>query len=246
MERLKARWLLWLASAALAPCIGWGVVIAWSTPDYRALDLLLTRDQQGVLLMRHGEFAAAASTFDDPQWQGVALYRAGKFKEAASRFALANSADARYDQGTALAASGRLDEALAVYDAALRQRPGWAEAVFNRAVVAKALAARSDDEARTEESRSSMKNAEPQDAQMRPGERAASAAAAGAEPQGGGQASKANGPGAVANGGNTSADTITAGEAAAWMRTLHTTPAEYLRRKFAAQQSEAERREAAW
>ncbi|GAB6195569.1 VWA domain-containing protein [Lysobacter xanthus] len=71
--------------------------------------------------------------------RGIALYRKGDFDGAAKAFARSNDPDAHYDRGNALAKAGQLEDALAAYDAALRQRPGMADAVANRQAVMAAL-----------------------------------------------------------------------------------------------------------
>lgn len=98
--------------------------------------LWLTPDQQGCRLLAHGEFTAAAEAFRDPQWQGIAWYRAGEFEKAARAFSLREGAEARFDEGNARLLLGKYEEAIACYDRALEQRPGWSEAVENRALAA--------------------------------------------------------------------------------------------------------------
>lgn len=108
-----------LALATAGGIVGWGNL--WSTPDRR-----------GRHLMEEGRYAEAASAFADPMWQGVARFRAGDFKGAAQVFGGLDTADAAYDQGTALIMLGKYDEAVARFDRALALRPGWADAETNR------------------------------------------------------------------------------------------------------------------
>lgn len=108
-----------VALVAAAWIVGWSNL--WSTPD-----------QRGRRLMAEGRYAEAAAAFVDPMWQGVARFRAGDFKEAAQTFGGMDTAEAAYDQGTALVMQGKYDEAIARYDRALTLRPGWPEAEANR------------------------------------------------------------------------------------------------------------------
>jgi Ca-activated chloride channel family protein len=107
--------------ALLVLLIGWQDL--WSTPD-----------QRGQRLMEAGHYAEAAVAFADPMRRGVAQFRAGDFKAAAETFGGIDSANAAYDQGTALIMLGKYDEAIQRFDRALALRPGWADAQANRAL----------------------------------------------------------------------------------------------------------------
>jgi Ca-activated chloride channel family protein len=95
-------------------------------------DLWSTADQRGRRLMADQRYSEAAAAFADPMWVGVARFRAGDFKGAAETFGGMDTAEAAYDQGTALVMLGKYDDAVARYDRALVLRPGWAEAEANR------------------------------------------------------------------------------------------------------------------
>jgi Ca-activated chloride channel homolog len=82
---------------------------------------------------------AVAATANDARWQAVAAYRAGDYARAAARLAEFADADSLYNRGNALARLGRLQEALAAYDAALAQRPGDPDVRHNRDLVASLL-----------------------------------------------------------------------------------------------------------
>lgn len=98
--------------------------------------LWFTPDQAGQRLFDRGEFAAAAEAFEDPLWQGAAWFRAGEFERAASAFARRDTAEAHFNQGNARLMHGEYGDAIACYDRALARRPGWREAVENRALAA--------------------------------------------------------------------------------------------------------------
>jgi Ca-activated chloride channel family protein len=106
---------------ALLTALGWSSL--WFTPD-----------QLGARLFARGDYAAAAGAFQDPLWTGVAWYRAGEFDKAAQAFALRDSAEANYNQGNARLMLGDYAAAIACYERALRQRPGWTAALENRAI----------------------------------------------------------------------------------------------------------------
>ena len=102
-------------------------------------DLWLRRDQQAAQALAANNPKEAASLFQSQPWKGVAEYRAGNYGEAATDFARGTGADDNYNSGNGLAKAGRLQEALAAYDQALRLEPGMADAAFNREQVAKAM-----------------------------------------------------------------------------------------------------------
>jgi Ca-activated chloride channel family protein len=96
-------------------------------------------DLRGWWHYRRGEMAAAAAAFTDPRWQAAALYRLGEHAAAERALRGFADADAHYNRGNALARGGRLVEALAAYEAALRLRPDDADARHNRDLVARLL-----------------------------------------------------------------------------------------------------------
>jgi len=102
-------------------------------------DLWQRPDQQGQALMRQGDAAAAAGTFQNPEWKGASLYRAKKYKQAAKSLASVDSADGWYNQGNALARAGDLKAALDAYEHALKLDRTDSDARFNRDLVKKAM-----------------------------------------------------------------------------------------------------------
>jgi len=120
--------LPWLAGTAALAVVALAVA-AWSVGWNQ---LWLTPDQRGRHLMAGGHYAEAVKAFADPMWVGIAQFRAGDFKAAAQTFGGMDTAEAAYDQGSALIMLGKYDEAIARLDRALALRPGWADAAANR------------------------------------------------------------------------------------------------------------------
>jgi Ca-activated chloride channel family protein len=95
-----------------------------------------TPAQRGDALMREKRFAEAAKAYRDPWQIGTAQYRNGDFEAAAKTFARVPGATGAFDQGNAWLMHGGYDQAIAAYDRALGFRPGWKEAEENKALAA--------------------------------------------------------------------------------------------------------------
>ncbi len=67
--------------------------------------------------------------------QGIDAYRKHDYPQAIKYFSSLNDADAHYNLGNALARAGRLDDAIAAYDRALKLQPGMRDAAENRTAV---------------------------------------------------------------------------------------------------------------
>jgi Ca-activated chloride channel family protein len=93
-----------------------------------------TPDQRGDALFRAGKFSEAARAYSDPARVAAAQYRNGDFEAAAKTFARVPGAVGAFDQGNAWLMHGQYDTAVASYDRALGFRPGWPEALENKAV----------------------------------------------------------------------------------------------------------------
>jgi Ca-activated chloride channel family protein len=113
--------------------------------EWRLADAWLTHDQQGRLAFDRGDYAAAAVLFQDPMWKGVSFYRAGEYERAIDAFARLDTAEAYYNQGNALAHLGKLPQAVASFQQALKKRPGWPEAEANLKLLQDAVAAEKKD-----------------------------------------------------------------------------------------------------
>ena len=127
-----------MVQAALVISLFTVAVAAWQSlaagNSRSLLSLFHTPDQQGQRLLRDGAYAEAAQRFADPAWRATALYRAGEFQDAAAAYGQMTSAEALYNQGTALIMHGKYPEAVAVLDRALSLKPDWQEAADNRRI----------------------------------------------------------------------------------------------------------------
>ena len=122
----------WLLLVLLLPLSQPSQALEWR-------DLWQRPDQQGQAAMAAGDAKAAAQKFDDPEWRGSARYRAGDYAGAERDFQQHDSAESNYNRGNALARSGRLQDAIGAYDAALAKNPNLEDAKANRDLVKKLL-----------------------------------------------------------------------------------------------------------
>ncbi|WP_158791720.1 VWA domain-containing protein [Granulicella sp. L60] len=155
-NNIKTRWVnegYWLTIPIAAIAVFWfrrGWTVRWTSTALTALillpspvgnanfswlDLWLTPDQQGRYYMEKREYQKAAGRYQDSMWKGLALIRAGDDEDALNAFALSDSAESWYNQGNALAHLGRYSEAAQAYQRALAQRPAWQEAKDNLELV---------------------------------------------------------------------------------------------------------------
>ena len=95
-------------------------------------DLWQRRDVQGYRAFNEGRFEEAGALFSAAEWQAAASYRSGDYPRAAELYQQMEGAQARYNEGNALAHSGQLEAAIAAYDQALAIDGDFAEARDNR------------------------------------------------------------------------------------------------------------------
>jgi Ca-activated chloride channel family protein len=181
---------------------------ALEAADWRFADLWATHDQQGRRLFERGEFEAAAARFEDPLWKGAACYRAADYDCAVDAFARVETPEAYFDLGNAYAKKGELKLAVAAYDQALAGRPDFAEARANRDLVA----------SRIPREKKNDQEKGPADPNQKPDQ------------------VKFDEKGKKGKPGKVETKALTDEQIAQmWLRGVETSPAEFLRMKFAAQ-----------
>ncbi len=91
----------------------------------------LNSNQEGLRSFNNGDFVRAASTFKDNRWKGASLYRAGDFQNAFIEYEKDMTTEGIYNQGNALAKSGKIKEAISKYEEVLKLAPNHEDAKFN-------------------------------------------------------------------------------------------------------------------
>ncbi|MGK7913874.1 MAG: VWA domain-containing protein [Synechococcus sp.] len=204
----------WSTSSLLLAVLIWGSLTAQPVHAQESpfVDLWLTSDQQGRLQFDRGNYAAAAERFEDGMWKGVAHYATEDFEGAIAQFSRLNTPEAAFNLGNAYAHRGDYDNALASYERALDLRPNYPAATANRARVEQVLA--DLEEEPPEEQQKPGSTLRPDDVVIdETGERTDHVQ----EP------SVVDGP------------ILTEQLAEVWLRNVQTTPADFLRQKFAFQ-----------
>jgi Tetratricopeptide repeat len=106
--------------------------VSWS-------DLWLRKDQQGMRLLQKGKNELAAKRFESLPWKGVADYRSKNYSEVEKDLKNEHDPISKYNLGNALAFQGKYQEAINAYDGAIKQRPDFKDAIYNRDLVKKLL-----------------------------------------------------------------------------------------------------------
>jgi Ca-activated chloride channel family protein len=103
-------------------------------------DFWITADQRGDRLLKQRRFAEAAKAYHDPMKAGIALYRGGSFEQAARTFTKVPGEDALFNAGNSWLMHGQYQQAIERYDLVLKKRAGWKPAADNKAIAAARLA----------------------------------------------------------------------------------------------------------
>jgi Ca-activated chloride channel family protein len=101
--------------------------------------LWLNANQRAEKMLSHGDAAGAAKTYQDPRHKAYAELKAGDYANAIRGFSAFDDSDGNYNRGNALARSGKLQEAIKAYDAALAHDPKNKDAKHNRDLLEKLL-----------------------------------------------------------------------------------------------------------
>ena len=126
------RGVLLLALVVVVPLPDAAQASMWQDLWYRA-------DQQGQQLLQQDQPAEAAERFKDPAWQAASRYKAEQYEQAAQVYADLAGAEARYNQGNALAKAGELQQAVEAYAEGLKLDPEHADMQHNKRLVEEIL-----------------------------------------------------------------------------------------------------------
>lgn len=127
-----------------------------------------TPSEEAKQLYDHLRFTEAQQAFDDPLWQGNAAYRQGDFKSAAELFRQANTPEARFNLGNALAKQQDYAGALKTYEQVQQQAPTLKGLKDNIDLMKQLLAAQQQQQQQQGDSKQqdNQQSQQPQDSQQ--------------------------------------------------------------------------------
>jgi Ca-activated chloride channel family protein len=99
--------------------------------DFEFMNLWMAPDQQGRYYFENGNYDEAAKRFKDPLWKGVSYYSNENFEAAIGEFAKVNSPEGYFNLANAYAHSKNYEEAVQNYKISIRLKPDYKEALAN-------------------------------------------------------------------------------------------------------------------
>ena len=103
--------------------------------DFEFMNLWLTPDQQGRYHFEKGKYEEAAKRFEAPLWKGISYYANENFEAAINEFVKVDTSEGYFNLGNAYAHNKNYEQAVKSYDTALKLSPDHHEASINKDIV---------------------------------------------------------------------------------------------------------------
>ena len=127
-------YLFWLPALMLLYYFRRGILLGLAMvlfSSYAHAGWFLNNNQEAMQLFQNKDYAAAEKKFEHKQWRGAAAYKNGNYTQALKDFSEQNDTTSLYNQGNALAKSGKIKDAIAKYEEVLQKDPHFEDARFN-------------------------------------------------------------------------------------------------------------------
>ncbi len=105
------------------------MLVLFSSPVYAGF--FINNNQEGLVNFNNQDYQRAQEKFSDANWKAASFYRMGDYEKALREYQKTNDVTGLYNQGNALAKSGKIDEAIKKYEEVLQQQPNHEDAKFN-------------------------------------------------------------------------------------------------------------------
>ncbi len=102
-------------------------------------NLWINKEQQAESALKKQQYDKANKLSNNPLMRGTANYKKEDYTKALEEFKQVDGADARYNEGNALAKLEKYKEAIKAYDEALKRQPTMEDAKKNKATIEKLL-----------------------------------------------------------------------------------------------------------
>ena len=140
-ENMQTTWedmgyyLFWLPALLLLYYFRKGVLIAcfimFLGISTAKAGWFLNNNQEAMRDFEQEKYNEASQKFDIPAWKAAALYKNGEYEKALQEFVQNNDNTSLYNQGNALAKSGKITEAIKKYEQVLENDSDFEDARFN-------------------------------------------------------------------------------------------------------------------
>ena len=115
-------------------------------------------EQRAAKALLQKQYDKASTLSKEPLRKGSAEYKKGNFKQALESFKSARGADARYNEGNALAKLKKYKEAIKAYEEALKEKPNMADALANKKALEDFLKKQKEQQKKNKQKKDSQKN----------------------------------------------------------------------------------------
>ena len=127
-------YLLWIPALLLLYYFRRGILVAFilfMISSNSNANIFLNSNQKAMKDFNNKNYKDASEKFIQEDWKAAALYKNGDYEKSLEYYAKKNDVVSIYNQGNALAKSGKIKDAIAKYEEVLKINPSFEDAQFN-------------------------------------------------------------------------------------------------------------------